>query len=681
MEGMRKSLALGTAVVAVAIAAGCGGSGTHARGPVAPTATGTAGSAGCKVRSIARPLGQTRAGGTVVLAKIGTKSVALIADEDARAVTVIDLETQKELGSTPVDGAPSQLMVTTDGRILVLLRDRSRIQVLEAESAPASLVTRCSIETPPEPVSLASAPDDSLMFVSSAWGRMLTAYEGDRFARSFEVALPREPRAVVISDDGATAFVSHAVGSVVSAVDLKKPAHPVRAIAMVGADAGIKAGLRQQRKQIARMKADGQITDEQAVAFEKRLHMQDRVGCQGFALAKSAAPAGRILAPQVLVDPGTPEERPEGYGSGRAATESPSIAVIDDTSAAAFESSLTIQRGLDWRGDKSARDHREECLLPRAAAVDPKSRMLLVSCFGIDNVIAYDAASADPQAAERRRWSVGAGPSGIAVDPEQPRAFVWSQFDRTLSVLPLGGSDLTDDKGLPPSRVAKIALAPLANKLPVDFALGRIVFHSAGDSRISKDGRACASCHPDGRDDAITWATPEGPRRSIMLAGRVNAVTRFAWNGTTKTLNDHLQNTFDRLDGTGLKSLELEGLVAYLAAMRPPVPQQDAHAADPKVARGAQIFASKEAACATCHAGANFTDGALHDVKSKADSDRGSTFKTPTLRFVGGTGPYFHDGRYKTLHDLLRDVDGKMGNTKQLSENDLDSLEAYLRTL
>ena len=53
-------------------------------------------------------------------------------------------------------------------------------------------------------------------------------------------------------------------------------------------------------------------------------------------------------------------------------------------------------------------------------------------------------------------------------------------------------------------------------------------------------------------------------------------------------------------------------------------------------------------------------------------------FDTPSLRYVGGTGPWFHDGRYKTMHDLLVKSDGKMGHTKHLSEEDLDALEAYL---
>ncbi|HSO33552.1 MAG TPA: hypothetical protein VLT33_13560 [Labilithrix sp.] len=676
-----RSLALGAGLVTATILAGCGG-GHGSKGAAAPVGQPAAatGSSSCKVRSIARPLGQPRSGSSVALAKLGDKSVALVADEDGRAIQIVDLATNKEIGSAALDGAPSQVMVTTDGRILALLRDRSRMQVLEAESA-TSLVARCSIETPAEPVTLAATPDDATILVSSGWGRMLTAYDSAVFARSWQVALPREPRAVVVSDDGATAFVSHAVGSVLSTVDLKKADHPTRAVAVMGQEPGMKAALQARKKQLLQMKASGALSAEQLAAFDRSFPKNERASCQGFALAKSVSPGGRILAPQVFVDPGTPEQRPEGYGNGHVATESPAVAVFDEGTGEPFESSLTLQRGLDWRGEKTARDHREECPLPRAAIVDPKSRMLLVSCFGIDNVIAYDAASADPQSAERRRWLVGAGPSGIAVDPEQPRAFVWSQFDRTLSVLPLGGPDLVDDKTAPAQPVVKVALAPLANKLPADIALGRIVFHAAGDSRISKDGRACASCHPDGRDDAITWATPEGPRRTIMLAGRAATAAPYAWSGATRTLDAHLHMTFDRLDGTGLKSLELDGLVAYVSSMRPPVPQQDARAGDPKVARGAQIFASKETACATCHSGARFSDGAVHDVKSRTESDRGSTFKTPTLHFVGGTGPYFHDGRYKSLHDLLRDIDGKMGHTKHLSEADLDSLETYLRTL
>jgi cytochrome c peroxidase len=71
----------------------------------------------------------------------------------------------------------------------------------------------------------------------------------------------------------------------------------------------------------------------------------------------------------------------------------------------------------------------------------------------------------------------------------------------------------------------------------------------------------------------------------------------------------------------------------------------------------------------------------MHDVKSRTSADRDQAFDTPSLRFVGGTAPYFHDGRYASLRALLVGADGAMGHTKQLSDDDLAALEAYLRSL
>src|SRR5262249_2513537 len=160
------------------------------------------------------------------------------------------------------------------------------------------------------------------------------------------------------------------------------------------------------------------------------------------------------------------------------------------------EPSLALERDTFW--GREARDNKDVCLLPRAAVVDAASHTLLVACYGIDTVIGYDAASGDPASSEKRRWSVGSGPSGIANDPEKRLAVAWSTFDRTLSVTHLGRSELYDEKAQPPPAVGKIALAPLATPLSAEYALGRIIFHSTSDARISKDGRACASCHPDG---------------------------------------------------------------------------------------------------------------------------------------------------------------------------------------
>ncbi len=213
--------------------------------------------------------------------------------------------------------------------------------------------------------------------------------------------------------------------------------------------------------------------------------------------------------------------------------------------------------------------------------------------------------------------------------------------------------------------------------------MGRKLFHAASDDRISADGRACASCHPDGRDDSLTWATPEGPRNTPMLAGRLTQTAPFGWNGESDEVKTHLTHTFSRLQGRGLEAREVDSLVSFISTMRTPVsyvPEAGPEAA--KIARGKSIFESAETQCSTCHhPDGSWVDGQKHDVGTRASADPNAQFDTPTLRFVGGTAPYFHDGRYRTLRDLLVGHDGKMGATKQLSPADMESLEAFMRTL
>jgi hypothetical protein len=54
---------------------------------------------------------------------------------------------------------------------------------------------------------------------------------------------------------------------------------------------------------------------------------------------------------------------------------------------------------------------------------------------------------------------------------------------------------------------------------------------------------------------------------------------------------------------------------------------------------------------------------------------------TPSLRFMGGTAPYFHDGRYRTLEELLADRESVMGHSASLPVGDRAALAAYLRSL
>ncbi len=217
--------------------------------------------------------------------------------------------------------------------------------------------------------------------------------------------------------------------------------------------------------------------------------------------------------------------------------------------------------------------------------------------------------------------------------------------------------------------------------LSASAARGRVLFH-ASDARVAFDGRACASCHPDGRDDAFTWTTPDGPRQTPMLVGRLDGTAPYGWTGASRDLKEHLRHTFDRLAGKGLTADEQDDIFAYVAALR--VPTAPAKAEGPKpdrLARGDELFHDAATGCATCHLGDQLTDGVKHDIKSRARGDTQPAFDTPSLRFVGRSAPYYHDGRYATLADLLRGADKTMGHTDHLSDEDRDALIAYLQSL
>src|SRR5262249_47739747 len=154
-----------------------------------------------------------------------------------------------------------------------------------------------------EPVALAVTPDDDTLLVSSGWGHALAAYEAATLAKRFAVDLPREPRAVVASADGKRAFVTHAVGARISAIDLADSKHGVTSV-----------GLQPKHGQAPRQAAGP----------------NPLTSCQGYALARFESPGARLLAPMVAVQPGDQEVRTAGYGDVSTPTEQPAVAVIDE---------------------------------------------------------------------------------------------------------------------------------------------------------------------------------------------------------------------------------------------------------------------------------------------------------------------------------------------------------------
>jgi mono/diheme cytochrome c family protein len=662
-----KKLGWGAVVGAMAALAGASGCKRDTMPPYAPATSSEHEEKAWKAAAF-DALGDVRAGSTVALGRLDGKALAYVADADDKSIHAVDLASRTELAATTLGSAPAQIVVAR-GRVYAALRDGAAVAVLEPTgSADGSLVEVGRMATAEEPIGLTLTPDGATLLVASGWGRALEGFSTTTFAKSLSVDLPREPRAVVTSSDGKKAFVSHSVGAVMSVVDLA--AATGSAIALRGTEDPLFIRPPFRGCFLPRpMAIDFKVPD---LAPDAAPAMHPRTACQGFSLATiTVGNSEHVLAPEVMVSTGPALMVSGGYGGSQedgAPPETADVGVVDAATATALPESLHIGGpGFDQRRFLGA-----ACLLPRAAAVDSTHGALFVACAGSDRLIEYDATKPNPGGYERRRWTVGAGPSGVAVDGDAANAIVWSQFDRTLTFASLA-------KGS--KEAVSVALAPAARS-PEEAAFdhGRALFHAVGDSRVSSDGRACASCHPDGRDDGLVWSSPEGPRQTPMLAGRLVHTAPYGWTGSRDTIAGHMHDTMSRLHGKGLPDADVDAIAAYITTLK--TPNVTPHAADAEVTRGREVFLSEETHCVQCHIpDGTFTDGQRHDVGSSSPADRARAFDTPSLKFVGGTAPYFHDGRYATFGELFAATDGKMGNTKQLSDRDRTALEAYLRTL
>lgn len=401
---------------------------------------------------------------------------------------------------------------------------------------------------------------------------------------------------------------------------------------------------------------------------------------QGYALASVD---GTIYAPQVIADP----ELASTYYGGP--TMTPYVAVVQETTVPppappkeAEAATDNMGRPLKPVGMPAFRAIGARrlplmihCLLPRAAAIRPGPEpRLLVACMGDDVLIEYLGDKPVPMSLALKKRALPGGVTGLAIDAETDTAVAWAQHSRQLVFVKLVDGPTTEEQD---RSAAFVVPASGVSRLTEEAQLGRRIFHGAGDLRLSADGRPCASCHPDGRDDGRVWKTPDGPRQTMMLAGRLADTAPYGWSRHAGTLQEYFADTISRLQGTGLPPKEAAALEKYLLSLSVPVatPRQTPSV----VAQGKAIFESKEAGCASCHSGTATTDGVRHDVGTGSNGI--DELETPSLRFVGKSAPYLHDGRYTTLRQLLLAKDTKMGSTKHLDPAEVDALATYLETL
>ncbi|NUO49819.1 MAG: hypothetical protein HOV80_13270 [Polyangiaceae bacterium] len=607
----------------------------------------------CIRTSAAGPVreGAVRQGGTVALARSSVGLYAYVADREERALHVVDVGARSSR-TIRVEGAPEQLQVLADGRVVVTVGDARRVEVYEpTEDAKTPLAKLCEREVPAGPFGIASSSDDATVVVTSTSAPALTVLDATDLTVKSVRALPRSPRGVLVDAAGGV-FVTHLAGTQVTVQDLEGK-EPPKSISLALRAASPRAGT---------------PADLEVDRFAGQVYALAAVTMKGEGTGGGEAPplrgpkptapaakpqsrtsvASRIIVPMVSIDPG--DERRQGslyYGPPPTlgvAKHAP-VGVVIDPIARRSLSSHVIAASWDLLS--------RECTLPRAIAIDDERARAFVACMGTDVVHVVDATAADPMGAVLGRFEAPAGPSGVALDAKGETLVVWGEIASRVRVTRISDGRATD--------------IDVESASSAEHRRGRELFYAADDRGISFDGLACASCHPDGNDDGLTWTTPEGPRQTPMLAGRLIGTSPYGWDRGSPTLEAYASETITRLRGQGLSEADLHSLARYIEA----IPAPPARAAGEHSASGREIFFAT--GCGTCHTDGTGTDRELHRL------ERSDNVDTPSLKSVSMTAPYFHDGRYRTLDALL--VHSEMGSMQKLDTERKAQLLEYLESL
>jgi cytochrome c peroxidase len=270
-------------------------------------------------------------------------------------------------------------------------------------------------------------------------------------------------------------------------------------------------------------------------------------------------------------------------------------------------------------------------------------------------------------------------------------------------------------------------------------ALGAQLFR---DPRLSGTGRrSCASCHQPERSFTDGRARARGLggrllRRNTSSLWNLAWSRQYFWDGRAPSLEAQVLMPIaaaDEMAGDWPNILRQFGsdptlVAAFQAAFaeRPPISEAtiakalaaylrslispptrfdawiagDSRALKPHEVSGFRIFTGK-AGCVLCHVGWRFTDDRFHDIGLPGtDAGRGGVtggtpglpaFKTPSLRELGQTGPFMHDGSKPTLAAVVKHYAGGVlprpsvaTNIKRhlsLTAGERADLVAFLRTL
>lgn len=628
--------------------------------------------------------------GTVQVSPDGRHVYVLSADHAAVLVVTQSGETLREIG---VGEGPSAMARTDDGRLLVTNETEGSLSVVDPGAGmevnrfyvgvePAAVVTRG------DRAWVALARESAVAEVSLADGHVV---------RRFELS-DGEPRGLALV--GGRLLVSHFLAGRISAVDLQS------GTTVGSADMHLPSNPLLFPNQLASLTV---APDEDEVAAPHQEANNDPgnfnnggpppTGAAYYAQGPSGMPA--VVPAVATLDPRThtatsDTTKPDATtcrSCGAPGTTTPAPAARVDGSTRAAPAVHNVFDTATF-GDALLNT-------PIAVAYVDGGRGRLVLYRGSQNVLLFRRTVSGSQDAVVRQWMVGAGADGIAVSPDGQHAYVYAQFDHTLSTLDLESLDAPERQGLldrgvtPDNTVARTGILAQQDSrprlvgsgvsVPANVDQGRRLFFGATSSQITTKGAvSCQSCHPAGRSDGMRWTFGTTRMRNTpALGGRISESAPFHWDGDRPAKEDMNLTVGFFMGGSGLDTSQLDQLWTFIDTLpASQSPLKDRADLQASITRGEALFHSESTQCATCHTGRLLTDNRMHNVGT-SDREPGVIFGTPVLMGLAASAPYMHDGRDPTLDAVVENWvrTDRMGRGSHLTDEQAADLVHYLQSL
>jgi YVTN family beta-propeller protein len=572
----------------------------------------------------------------IALALSGDGTRLLVANQTAGSVSLIDARSLCVLHEHKTGEKPAGVALSRDGRRGVVAHWFGYdVAILDLKGDRISVIGR--LEVGPEPRGVAISADGSTAYVAVGVTNEVVRVDLGGRKLTGRLRVGREPRGIAISPDGSRLLVGNARSQNVSFIDTR-------------------AWTVAQTLEI-----DGDNLRQVAISADGKTGYVANMRNRRFATTKNNIDLGWVLG-QRLTRIGL--DGPPSYSTlsldvqGKAASDAHGVAVSKDGNYVAVSCGgshevmifRTDLKPLPWRANGS-----RDLIAPELLKKDGRFR----------------------------RVELGGRPTEVLFAPDAKTLFVANYLADAVQIIDAESARL----------VKTIALGG-----PKNLSLarrGEIVFHDARHS--FNQWYSCNTCHSDGHTNGLDFDTLNDGRQDLSTAHlrsrkkvttlrRVTKTKPWTWHGWQTSLDDAMYESFTKsMQGPKPSSEDIKAIVAFLTTLDyPRNPFRNADGSLPPAAqRGQGVFRSEKAACATCHGGSELTDGKIHvaGLEERDDAYRG--YNPPSLRGLYDKDPYLHDGRARTLREALSGPHSpeKVTGSGALSEQDLDDLIAYLRTL